>query len=73
MRSFRALKVWMCLKHRGVAGFRAAIDHVSTMASRLADKIGEMPDVQSFAPRELSIVCLHRQLPRDESRYRHAA
>ena len=45
-RSFRVLKVWMCLKHQGVAGYRAAIDHDLTMASRLADKIGEMPDLQ---------------------------
>ena len=47
----------MCLKHFCVAGYRAPIDHDLTMASRLADKTGEMPDRQFFAPQELSIVC----------------
>jgi glutamate/tyrosine decarboxylase-like PLP-dependent enzyme len=56
-RPFRALKVWMCLKHHGLAGYRETIEHDLTMAGRLAEKIGEMPDLQLFAPQKLSIVC----------------
>ncbi len=56
-RSFRALKVWMCLKHHGLAGYRAAIEHDLAMATRLADHVRRLPDLELFMPQSLSIVC----------------
>jgi aromatic-L-amino-acid decarboxylase len=56
-RSFRALKVWMALKHHGLSGYRSAIEHDLSLAGRLADRVNRSPDLELFAPRSLSIVC----------------
>ena len=37
-RGFKALKVWMGLKHHGVTGYAAAVDHDVAMARTLADR-----------------------------------
>jgi glutamate/tyrosine decarboxylase-like PLP-dependent enzyme len=66
-RSFRALKVWMCLKHHGLSGYRAAIDHDLAMAARLADRIREQPDLELLAPQQLSIVCFRYAPPRADA------
>jgi glutamate/tyrosine decarboxylase-like PLP-dependent enzyme len=56
-RGFRALKVWMALKHLGLSGYREAIDHDLTMAGRLADAVQKTPALELLEPQNLSIVC----------------
>ena len=56
-RGFRALKVWMALKHHGLAGYRRAIDADIMLAEHLAKSIGASPDLELCSPQSLSIVC----------------
>jgi len=56
-RSFRALKVWMALKHHGLSGYRTAIEHDLAMAERLAGGVRRTPGLELRAPQNLSIVC----------------
>jgi glutamate/tyrosine decarboxylase-like PLP-dependent enzyme len=56
-RGFRALKVWMCLKHVGIDGYKAAIESNIALARRLADAIRRSDDFELLAPPSLSIVC----------------
>jgi aromatic-L-amino-acid decarboxylase len=56
-RAFRALKVWMALKHHGLSGYRSAIEHDLSLADRLADRVRRAPDLELFAARSLSVVC----------------
>jgi glutamate/tyrosine decarboxylase-like PLP-dependent enzyme len=56
-RGFRALKVWMCLKHLGLAGYRAAIEHDIALARYLAVRVRELDSLELMAPPSLSIVC----------------
>jgi aromatic-L-amino-acid/L-tryptophan decarboxylase len=62
-RGFRALKVWMALKHRGLDGYRAAIDHDIELARRLADAVRQTPDLELFEPQGLSVVCFRYASP----------
>jgi glutamate/tyrosine decarboxylase-like PLP-dependent enzyme len=62
-RSFRALKVWMALRHHGLRGYRAAIEHDLAMAARLAEAIRRAPDLELYAPQHLSIVCFRYAPP----------
>jgi aromatic-L-amino-acid/L-tryptophan decarboxylase len=61
-RAFRALKLWMALRHRGVAGYRRAIEHDIAMARVLAARLREAHDFEVREPQELSIVAF-RHLP----------
>jgi aromatic-L-amino-acid decarboxylase len=56
-RGFRALKVWMTLKHFGLAGYRRAIDHDIELARHLADAVRRTPTLELFEPQNLSVVC----------------
>jgi aromatic-L-amino-acid decarboxylase len=56
-RSFRALKVWMAVKHLGLSGYRSAIEHDLSLSDRLADRVRRSPDLELFGARSLSIVC----------------
>ena len=56
-RGFRALKVWMALKHHGLGGYRRAIDHNIELAEYLAELIRGSSDLELFEPQSLSIVC----------------
>ena len=56
-RNFRALKVWMALKHHGLDGHRAAIENDLSLADRLTEAVASTPDLELFPPRGLSIVC----------------
>ncbi|HEX2208340.1 MAG TPA: aminotransferase class V-fold PLP-dependent enzyme, partial [Longimicrobium sp.] len=56
-RPFRALKVWMALRHLGVDGYRALIRHDLDLARHLADRIRADGGFQIWAPQGLSIVC----------------
>ena len=40
-RAFRALKVWMALKHHGLYGYAAVIERDIALAERLADRVRE--------------------------------
>jgi aromatic-L-amino-acid decarboxylase len=55
-RGFKALKVWMGLKHHGVSGYAAAVEHDVAMARALADAVSAHGDFELVAPPVLSIV-----------------
>jgi aromatic-L-amino-acid decarboxylase len=56
-RGFRALKVWMALRHHGIAGYTAAIEHDLALAGYLVAQVEAAPDLALAAPPSLSIVC----------------
>jgi glutamate/tyrosine decarboxylase-like PLP-dependent enzyme len=56
-RGFRALKVWMCVKHFGLDGYREAIQQNLSLAGYLADRVRSAPDFGLMAPPSLSVVC----------------
>jgi glutamate/tyrosine decarboxylase-like PLP-dependent enzyme len=56
-RGFRALKVWMALKHHGLNGYAEAISRDIRLSERLAQKIRQTVDLELMAPPSLSIVC----------------
>jgi glutamate/tyrosine decarboxylase-like PLP-dependent enzyme len=55
-RPFRALKVWLLLKHLGVAGYRDLIAHDIAVANRFAAGVTAAPDLELIA-HGLSVVC----------------
>ena len=56
-RGFRALKVWMMLKHHGTAAFGAIIDRNIAQARHLAARIEAAPGLVLMAPVAIDIVC----------------
>jgi len=56
-RGFRALKVWMALRHHGLAGYRKSIERDIALAEGLAAAIRPLDDFELFEPTSLSIVC----------------
>lgn len=62
-RGFRALKVWMALKHHGTDGYRRAIEHDVALAEHLAELVRADPEMELWEPRGLSIACF-RLAPR---------
>lgn len=56
-RGFRALKVWMMLKHHGTATFGRLIDRNIEQAFYLGRLAGAEPTLELMAPVETSIVC----------------
>ena len=55
-RGFKALKVWVGLKHHGTGGYAAAVEHDVAMARLLADSVRESEDFELLAEPVLSIV-----------------
>jgi aromatic-L-amino-acid decarboxylase len=55
-RPFRALKVWMLLRHLGLAGYRQLISHDLEMAGLLARLVEDCADLELLA-RGLSVCC----------------
>ncbi len=55
-RGFKALKVWVGLKHHGTRGYAAAVEHDVAMARFLADAAREREDFELLAEPVLSIV-----------------
>lgn len=55
-RGFRALKVWMSLKHHGLSGYTETIERDIALAEYLAQRIATTADLQCLAT-GLSIVC----------------
>lgn len=62
-RGFRALKVWMALKHHSLAGYAAAIARDIALAGRLAARVEAAPDLELLLPPNLSIVCFRYAPP----------
>jgi glutamate/tyrosine decarboxylase-like PLP-dependent enzyme len=61
-RPFRALKVWMLLRHLGLAGYRELVAHDVAVAERLADGVRAAPDLELLAA-GLSVVCFRYRPP----------
>jgi aromatic-L-amino-acid decarboxylase len=61
-RAFRALKVWMALRHHGLAGYRVSIEKDLALAEYLTSLLKSRDDFEVFEPQSLSIVCF-RYLP----------
>jgi glutamate/tyrosine decarboxylase-like PLP-dependent enzyme len=61
-RPFRALKVWLMLRHVGVEGYRALIEHDLAVAARLAAGVTAAPDLELLA-HGLSVVCFRCHPP----------
>lgn len=56
-RSFRALKIWMMLRHHGTDSFGRLIDRNIAEARYLAQSIARSPSLELSAPVATSIVC----------------
>jgi len=56
-RSFRALKVWMMLKHHGVDAFGRSIDRNVAQAKHLTGLVQMEPALELMAPTGTSVVC----------------
>ena len=56
-RRFRALKLWMVLRHFGAAGIRAALAEHMTLARTFAAWVDAHPDFERVAPVPFSVVC----------------
>lgn len=61
-RGFRALKVWMSLKHHGRAGYAEAVERDIALAQHLAHLVDTSADLQRLAA-GLSIVCFRYAPP----------
>jgi glutamate/tyrosine decarboxylase-like PLP-dependent enzyme len=62
-RGFRALKVWLALKHVGAAGYRGMIAEDMRLSRRMADAVGRRDDLELIT-QDLSITTF-RYVPRD--------
>lgn len=56
-RGFRALKVWMMLRHHGVKAFGQIMDRTVAQASYLTRRILAEPELALMAPTATTIVC----------------
>jgi aromatic-L-amino-acid/L-tryptophan decarboxylase len=61
-RGFRALKIWMSLKHHGIAGYAEAIERDIALAEHLASLVDASEDLQRLKS-GLSIVCFRYAPP----------
>jgi aromatic-L-amino-acid decarboxylase len=62
-RRFRALKLWMVLRHFGAEGIRAALAEHIRLARAFAGWVDADPDFERLAPAPFSVVCF-RARPR---------
>jgi len=62
-RGFRALKVWLALRHVGAAGYRTMIADDMRLSRAMAEAIGRHPDLE-LVTQDLSITTF-RYVPRD--------
>ncbi len=60
-RRFRALKVWMVIRHYGVAGLRAMVREHVRLGQELARWVREHPDFELAAPAHLNLVCFRHR------------
>lgn len=62
-RGFRALKLWMVLRHLGRDGVARQVARHVALAHRLAGAVDAAPDLERLAPVALSIVCFRYAPP----------
>jgi glutamate/tyrosine decarboxylase-like PLP-dependent enzyme len=62
-RGFRALKLWLALKHIGVDGYRDSISRDIALARTLQQRVGEARDFELVAAGPLSITCFRYRPP----------
>ena len=62
-RGFRALKIWMALKHYGLSGYAQMIEEQIDLARYLHDRVSATPDLEAMASPGLSIVCFRYAPP----------
>ena len=55
-RGFRALKIWMMVKHLGMDRIAAMIEQNIELARLLEERVRRTPDLELVAPRSLSVV-----------------
>mgnify|MGYP006170922325 CR=1 FL=1 len=65
-RRFRALKLWMILRHFGAEGLRRALESHMALAREFASWVDASPDFERVAPVPFSVVCF-RARPHDVS------
>ena len=65
-RRFRALKLWMVMRHFGAAGLRERLAEHMRLARLLASWIDESADFERLAPVPFSVVCF-RAVQRDRA------
>ncbi len=68
-RRFRALKLWMILRHFGAEGLRARLAEHMRLARTFADWVSRDPEFELLAPVPFSVVCFRakpRGVPVDE-------
>lgn len=56
-RDFRALKLWMTLRHFGLQRFGETIARCCDLAAALAARVESAPDLELLAPVALNVVC----------------
>lgn len=56
-RDFKALKVWLSLKERGIDAYGRAMERNVAQAAHLAQRIAREPTLELMAPASLDIVC----------------
>ncbi|HXO67177.1 MAG TPA: aminotransferase class V-fold PLP-dependent enzyme [Candidatus Dormibacteraeota bacterium] len=61
-RGFRALKVWMALRHDGISGYRAAIEAQIELAEQLSHAVEQAADLELVAS-GLSVACFRYAPP----------
>lgn len=62
-RSFRALKLWLAMKHIGVSGYRQLITRDVNLARSLQQKISSHSDFELVATGPLSVTCFRYAPP----------
>ncbi len=60
-RRFRALKLWMVIRHYGVEGLRFHVRRHVELARRFASWIEADPDFELSAPATLNLVCFRHR------------
>ena len=71
-RRFRALKIWLTLRHYGVRRIAEAIKHDIWLAEYMAERVESADDFELLAPVELSICCFRYVPPDISARLRNA-
>ncbi len=62
-RTSRAVKVWLSLKHHGVAEFRKVVDRMLSLAVFAEERLRHCGDFEILSPARLGIVCFRLTRP----------
>jgi aromatic-L-amino-acid decarboxylase len=63
-RRFRALKLWMVIRHFGIEGIQARVSEHIRLAQMMGQRVDDDPGYERMAPTPFSVVCL-RAVPAD--------